>query len=356
MTSINLPLISNAAITQSSHSIEGRLELKKFTNFKFVQNVAFDETLVYFNESYQNDQSRSGLFKKHLSDVYSLIKSHGYKGQKLVEVGCGKGAFLNIVKADGHFNYTGYDTAYQGNDANIKSRYVEYSDLTKADIVVMRHSLDYIKSPHIFLEKMMNIFGKDALIFIEVPQLEWIEKHRNLFDFTYERPNYFSTESLCSLFYDIKRQGFFFGDQYQYCLARLGSLQIDKWQGFDSNKNWESYNLDAYFQKFLENVEFLFQYKRIWLWGAGNKGVLFLKYLADITPAIFQRVISVVDMNESKQGRYTPSTKLPIISPKQMFSEFLDTDYVLVINPIYLEEIQKILEENITFPVNIGCI
>ena len=31
--------------------------------------------------------------------VNQLLKGHFYKGSKLVEVGCGKGAFLDIVKS-----------------------------------------------------------------------------------------------------------------------------------------------------------------------------------------------------------------------------------------------------------------
>jgi len=356
MKPFDLPVIPNSPIRQSSETVEGMFQLKKFGNFGFIQNVAFDETLISFDRNYQNDQSNSSVFRQHMGDVYSLIKSNCHEGSKLVEVGCGKGAFLEIVKADGYFNYAGYDAAYEGSDDKIKARYLNEKDRIKANIVVLRHSLDYIKAPHTFLKMLGKIFGKEALIFIEVPQFDWIDKHKVLFDFTYERPSYFSTESLCSLFTDVKEYGDFFGGQYQYCLARLGSSNNDKWHGFNLPENWSDFNFDMYLQSFSESIDFLNQKQRIWVWGGGNKGVLFIKHLSDVSPNIFQKVTGVVDIDEKKQGLYTPSTNLPIISPRQMFTQCEDSDFVLVVNPNYLNEVRNNLEKNVPFPINSGTI
>lgn len=351
-----LPIIPNSPVRKSSQTVDGMFQLKSFGNFGFVQNVAFDETLISFDDNYQNDQSNSWVFKQHMNDVYSLIKSNFSEGSKLVEVGCGKGAFLEIVKADGYFDYAGYDAAYEGNDEKIKARYVNENDRIKADIVVMRHSLDYIKAPHTFLKMLGKTFSEGALIFIEVPQFDWIEEHKVLFDFTYERPSYFSTVSLCSLFTDVKHYGNFFGGQYQYCLAKLGSLDTDKWKGFDLVQSWSEFNFDLYWQSFSERTDFLSRKQRIWIWGGGNKGVLLIKHLSDMSPNIFQKIVSVVDIDKKKQALYTPSTNLPIISPKQMFSQCEDSDFVLVVNPNYLNEVRENLEKNVPFPISAGTI
>ena len=51
-----------------------------------------------------------------------LTENNIQKGNRLVEVGCGKGKFLDIVKSDGFFKYEGYDNAYEGNDKQIFNR------------------------------------------------------------------------------------------------------------------------------------------------------------------------------------------------------------------------------------------
>ena len=351
-----LPIIPNAPIRKTEQTIEGMLHLKKFGNFGFVQNVAFNEALISFDKNYQNEQSNSQVFKQHMDYVYSIVKENFSEGSKLVEVGCGKGGFLEIVKADGHFKYTGYDAAYEGNDKRIKARYLTEKDRLEADVVVMRHSFDYIETPHVFLKMLKNIFSDNTLIFIEVPQFDWIENHKVIFDFTYERPNYFTTEALCSLLTDIKLHGNFFGGQYQYCLANLNSLNLDKWNGFDLEENWSDFNFDIYLESFSRSIKFLDQQKRVWIWGGGNKGVLFMKYLSVISPQIFQKVIGVVDINKRKQALYTPSTSFRIISPNQMFKLCDESDFILVVNPNYLNEVRGDLEKNLPFQINVGTI
>jgi len=236
-----LPIIPNSLISKNDQTLEAEFCLKSFGDFRFIQNVLFDSDLINFNENYQ---SNSDSFQKHMSEVYSIVKSNFPKDSKLIEVGCGKGAFLEIVKADGHFNYVGYDTAYEGNDEKIKARYVNESDKANADIVVMRHSLDYIKAPHTFLKMLGEIFGENALIFIEVPQFDWIHEHKVLFDFAYERPSYFSTESLCSLFTDVEEYGNLFGGQYQYCFASLGDVNSIKWSENEQKNKYQCHKLN----------------------------------------------------------------------------------------------------------------
>jgi hypothetical protein len=352
---IILPIIPNAPISKNDKTLEAEFCLKSFGDFRFIQNVLFDSDLINFNENYQNNQSNSDSFQKHMSEVYSIIKSKFPKDSKLIEVGCGKGAFLEIVKADGHFNYVGYDTAYEGNDEKIKARYVNESDKANADIVVMRHSLDYIKAPHTFLKMLGEIFGENALIFIEVPQFDWIHEHKVLFDFAYERPSYFSTESLCSLFTDVEEYGNLFGGQYQYCFASLGDVNSSKWSGFESDDNWSDFNFDEYKLRFKEKTKFLDTKSRVWIWGGATKGVLFLKHLLDVSPLNFRKVVAVVDVNPKKQSLFTPSTNLAIISPKEMYSKLNDGDFILVMNPNYLEEVRSNLFNNTSLTVNVGC-
>ncbi len=355
MKPIFLPVIPNSPCSENQQSLEGDFQLKMFGKYKFIQNVLFKDELITYDDNYQNNQSHSQVFQCHMSEVYAMLRSEFPKGAKLVEVGCGKGSFLEIVRDDGWFFYEGYDEAYEGGDKKIYGRYLNSDDRIEADIVVLRHTLEHIKYPFDFLKMLGDIFGDEAFVFIEVPQFNWIEKNKVLFDFTYEHVNYFSTDSLCSLFNEVKSFGDFFGGQYQFCLARLGELNSENWYEFGLTENWSDFNFEEYVSVFNNYVKSLNPKKRIWVWGGATKGVLFLKHLVEYSPSNFEKVEAVIDANPKKQSLFTPSTYLPIISPNNLYSKLKDGDYVVVMNPNYLTEIQNDLAHNTEAKVDIGA-
>lgn len=81
-------------------------------------NSAFDPALMQYDPSYQNEQACSTTFIKHLCEVGQIIQRY-CKGMKLVEIGCGKGHFLEYLSSLG-FQVTGFDPAYEGSNARIK--------------------------------------------------------------------------------------------------------------------------------------------------------------------------------------------------------------------------------------------
>ena len=89
------------------------------------------------------------------------------------------------------------------------------------------------------------------------------------------------------------------------------------------------------------------------VWGGATKGVLFLMHLSNLYPSIFEKVVGVVDINPKKQSLFTPSTKIRIISDKQMFKESEDGDVVLVMNPNYYEEIKDSIAIGLSHTVEI---
>ena len=353
MKSILLPVIPNSPLRSGIQTKHGEFQLKAFGSFGFVQNVAFDESLIEYDENYQNDQSRSLKFNRHMETVYATIKSYFPKGSSLVEVGCGKGAFLDIVKKDEYFEYSGYDATYEGSDKRIFSRYLRDGDNLHADMVVLRHTLEHIKHPQSFLAMLKGVFNEDAMIYIEVPQFEWIEKNKTLFDFTYEHVNYFTSKSLCSFFANVIEYGDIFDEQYQFCIARLSSLQLGEWGMFNDPVKWTDYHFDEYVDHFISSFEFLKSESRIWVWGGATKGVLFLKHLKDTGFPIHKNVLSIIDINPSKQGLFAPSTGVPIKSPTALFDECKAGDLVLVMNPAYLDEIQNEISEKVGLEIKV---
>jgi len=78
--------------------------------------------------------------------------------------------------------------------------------------------------------------------------------------------------------------------------------------------------------------------KRIAIWGAGSKGVTFLNCVNG-----GHAIRSVIDINPRKQGRFVPGTGQEIRDPESILAD--EIDVILVMNPIYAEEIRATVTE-----------
>jgi hypothetical protein len=74
------------------------------------------------------------------------------------------------------------------------------------------------------------------------------------------------------------------------------------------------------------------------VWGGGSKGVTFLN-LVDATSTVSR----VVDLNPAKHGRFVPGTGQPFVAPVDL--ERAPADAVIVMNPIYADEITAMLAD-----------
>ena len=94
------------------NSPTGDIRLVEDCETGLVYNDSFNPLLVEYNEKYQNEQSTSDLFKRHLKNVSVIIKRF-FVYKKIVEIGCGKGIFLEMLQQDG-FDVIGFDKTYEG--------------------------------------------------------------------------------------------------------------------------------------------------------------------------------------------------------------------------------------------------
>lgn len=65
-----------------------------------------------YDTHYQNEQGLSPAFRGHLASVVDLVMSK-MQGRHVVEIGCGKGGFPNMLAGRG-LDIRGYDPAYEG--------------------------------------------------------------------------------------------------------------------------------------------------------------------------------------------------------------------------------------------------
>ncbi|HMN27972.1 MAG TPA: hypothetical protein PKE45_07435, partial [Caldilineaceae bacterium] len=77
--------------------------------------------------------------------------------------------------------------------------------------------------------------------------------------------------------------------------------------------------------------------QKVVLWGAGSKGITFLNVLGQ-----YGEIEYAVDINPRKSGKFVTGTGQQIVSPA--FLRDYQPDIVLLMNPVYLGEVQQTLD------------
>jgi hypothetical protein len=328
----------------------GELDVRVCPACGFVFNAAFDPGLVDYGPAYENSQNHSPAFIAHLEErAAHLVVERGVRGGRVVEVGCGKGAFLGMLLAHplNRSEAVGFDPAYTGPPEAFggRARFVPdfYGPATAvpADAVVCRHVIEHVPDPVDLLRTVRAGVGTSGgtRVFFETPCAEWILRNRVPWDFFYEHCSLFTPHSLALA---LRRAGFgvtavrhVFGGQYLW--AEGGTLEPDN--AF-SGAGAEVLDLARAFAVEEQSrvsgwralVDELRSRGPVLAWGAGAKGVTFCN-LADPERS---RLAGVVDVNPAKQGKFLPGTGHPIVAP----AGAAGAAAVLVFNPNYLDEIR----------------
>lgn len=332
----------------------GDLALEHCPRCGFVTNSAFAPGLLAYGQEYENTQTASPAFARHVDALVEALVAEGVAGKRVVEVGCGKGLFLERLCVRGGNVGTGFDPSYVGPDtaADGRARFVrtfygrEHA-ATRAEIVVCRHVIEHVPDPVRLLREVRAAVrgAPEAVVYFETPALEWILEGTVLWDFFYEHCSYFTEASLRNAF---RRAGFeplalhrVFGGQYLWIKARPSEVG----QGLEPAAASEREALERYrrqeareMERWEAKLERLSSAGRLAVWGAGAKGVTFV----NLMDRAASRVLCLIDINPAKDGHYAPGTGHPIVSPEAARS-FSLSDAILM-NPNYLDETRGMLE------------
>ena len=358
----DFPIFQNRLYETAEEAINcpsGDISLVEELHTGLVFNAAFQPALMVYDSNYNNEQATSSIFQQHLNSVSDLIeKNMGRDG--LIEVGCGKGFFLELLLSK-NFNVYGFDPTYEGANSRIKRQYFEQGIIKKGSGLILRHILEHIYNPIDFLDQL-KIANNGGLIYIEVPCFDWVCENHTWFDIFYEHVNYFRMSDFKRIFGTIVEMGKIFGGQYLYVIADLATLRMP---GIDIN---DRINFPTNFVNNIKGQNRPEQARtgqnqartrpepgqnqartrpepgqnrpeqaRTVIWGGGSKGVIF----ALLMDRMGQPINTVIDINPAKHGKYLPATGLLVQSPADALQKLPVGSNIYVMNPNYLEEIKQ---------------
>jgi len=349
---------------------KGDIELTLCKECGHVFNSTFNPKLMEYSGSYENSLHFSERFREYINWLADrLIVRYALYDKKIAEIGCGQGDFLRLVCEKGGNTGIGFDPSYrQDQDSSGKQKAIRiindfYSGQLsgcQADFLVCRHVLEHIYNPQSFMSMINRTVDKQlgVNLYFEVPSLLWTLRDLSIWDIIYEHYSYFSSHSLSQLFircgFNVHAIYETYGKQFLCIEAskskyKTNSLDLDR----NSVRGLENYVVDftEKFQNKVDEAKKMLAYlkrakKKIVLWGAGSKGVTFLNILN-----ITDQIRHIVDINPRKHGKYIAGTGQEIVPP--VFLKTYRPDYIVVMNPIYLNEVRQYANKELGLSVNL---
>lgn len=337
----------------------GSIRLAVCLTCGFITNIDFESYLTEYSAKYEATQRFSATFSKfHTKLARDLIEKFYLHHKKIIEIGCDKGDFISLLCELGPNHGIGFDPAFvpgriQTSAADrltfITDFYNEkYADY-QADFICCKMTLEHIPETRDFVSTLYrSCVGSESVIFFQVPNADYVLDDLAFWDVYYEHCSYFTSGSLSVLFeqcgFEVLNTWTDYDDQYLMIEAKPRPMNDNLMPEIKSARVNKTLQKAARFETAVHQLRadwahhiqaFQADGRHIVLWGGGSKGVAFLTTL-NLT---LEDIRYVVDINPNKTGTFMAGTGQEIVAPA--FLKNYRPDVVIIMNPIYKEEIEN---------------
>ena len=336
----------------------GNIDLAFCPDCGLIWNTSFVPEDMEYGQSYDNSLHFSKTFQNYTQEVVDrLTDTYDLHGKALVDIGGGSGDFLEMMcAAGGNYGY-GFDPSYGDGviEAHPDDRiqwtadyYDERHAQIQADLISSRFVFEHIPNPREFLKMIrQNIQDPErTVVYFEVPNVDLIVRQLSVWDIIYEHCTYFSVESLSRCFTECGFELLHVEESYEKQFLSVEARVAAKPGLYPRSTQGDLSGLTADVDAFSQTISGrmsewrtkLDDWKRKGVravaWGAGAKAVGFLNMLG-----VRDEIEDVVDINPRKRGRHLAGTGQRVIAPEDLRQN--PPDAVIVMNPIYRDEIQS---------------
>jgi len=271
-----------------------------------------------------------------------IVARFGLKGRKVIEIGCGRGEYLELLRDAGTaahgLEFSGEAVRHcSGKGLPVFEGFVERGDQRLPggpyDAFFILNFLEHLPNPVDTLRGIAGNLADGAVGVVEVPNFDMIVRSGLFSEFISDHLFYFTGATLTQL------------------------LAISGFEVIDCREIWHDYILSAtvrrrapadlshllrYQDRIGQDVAgFLERYTpgRVAVWGAGHQALAVLSLLK-----LEGRIRYVIDSAPFKQGKYTPATHLPIVPPQRLATDPVEA--VIVMAASYSDEVARILRRD----------
>ena len=316
-----------------------------------VFNIEYDPTELKYRPGYENSLRGSERFRQYDDAlVDSLLERYRLHGRVILEIGCGRGEFLQALCERGGNSGIGFDPSYsgEGKGANGRSGIVIHSEVygaqhrdLGAEFICSRHTLEHVDDPRGFLWDIRNATTRTGIpIYFEVPNGLYTLRDGGIWDIIYEHRSYFTPSSLAWVFretgYETVEVADTFLGQFLTVHARTNAFKRERGPTTTPDLERLVGSFEQRYQSKLKDwacrlLKLESEGQKVVVWGAGAKAATFLNLLRPVA------VDYVVDVNPRKHGKYVIGTGQQIVPP-EFLREYLANE-IICMNPNYVDEI-----------------
>jgi 2-polyprenyl-3-methyl-5-hydroxy-6-metoxy-1,4-benzoquinol methylase len=306
---------------------------------------------------YYREVIRAAAFSEEMKEFRmeqfgSFIAEYALQGKKIIEIGCGCGEYLSLMRQSGGeaygLEYSEESASYcLSNGLKVSQGFIETSngrlDYAPFDGFYILNFLEHLPHPNALLRGIYKNLMDDAVGMVEVPNFDMILRNKLFSEFIGDHLLYFTKETLDIT---LRSNGFEIIEcnelWYDYILSALVKKkpQTDL-SNFDNYRAQLKIDLEDYIRRF--------EPRKVAIWGAGHQAlaIISLMNLAD-------KVRYVVDSASFKQGKYTPASHVPIVSPEALNSDPVDA--VIIMAASYSDEVAKIVRQNFDKKIHVSIV
>ncbi|MCX6727090.1 MAG: class I SAM-dependent methyltransferase [Candidatus Shapirobacteria bacterium] len=280
-----------------------------------------------------------------------FVKRYNLKNKKVMEVGCGKGEYLKLMRETGAEVY-GIENADESvveckkNNLVVKKGFVESTDYrffkTPVEAFFILNFLEHLPEINNVLRGIRNNLNPGGLGLIEVPYFD-LERKMIFTELVADHLFYFTLDSLR---YVLEFNGFEILEMKVVWHGFIVSVIVRKrtlvgLANFEENKERLGNEIAHFFA--------MGGGGGVAIWGASHQALEILSLYN-----FNDKVKFVIDSAKFKQGKFTPASHVPIVSP-----EYFDSHRVkamLILAAGYSEEVSKIIRNKYGNKINLALI
>jgi len=268
-----------------------------------------------------------------------FIEKYNILGKDAIEVGSGRGDFLEILE---RLNVNAYGIEHslenikecEKKKLNVEKAYLtelSESNNKKYSLVVCNNFLEHQPETKNYLSSLRNLVSDDGVVYISVPNVDYLLEKNCLYEFVADHLVYFTEKTLRKA---MEINGFNILESYKknngndLVVIAKPELKINIDGAIDTVSN-----IVESIQKEVNN------YKNVTIWSAGHRA------LALMAMAKLEKIKYVIDSATFKQGKFTPILHKKIISPEEFIG--IQCDLLIIMLPgNYAEQVIRFVDEN----------